>query len=103
MEMLAVIEGLRTLGRACEVDLYSDSQYVVNGLREWMDGWKAKGWRRGREEVKNLDLWLRLDELRSIHAITPKWVRGHANHPQNERCDQLASAAARQFAQADPR
>jgi ribonuclease HI len=98
MEMLAVIEGLRLLDRPCAVDLFSDSEYVVNGLREWLDGWKAKGWKRGRQEVKNLDLWKLLDELRVVHTLTPQWVRGHANHPENERCDELASAAARHAA-----
>lgn len=98
MEMTAVIEGLRSLDRPCSVHLFSDSEYVVKGLREWMDGWKAKDWKRGRKPVKNLDLWLTLDELRETHNISPQWVRGHNNHPQNERCDQLASAAAQQAA-----
>ena len=95
MELLSAIRGLEALDRPCEVTLISDSQYVVNGLREWMAGWKAKGWTRGRREpVKNVDLWKRLDTLRTTHAIAAQWVRGHNDHPENERCDQLASAAA---------
>jgi ribonuclease HI len=80
------------------VDLYSDSQYVVNGLNSWMDDWKAKGWKRGRNaRVLNLELWKELDELRQVHDINAIWVRGHSEHPENERCDKLAVAAIEQF------
>jgi ribonuclease HI len=100
MELTAVIEGLTTLARPSRVDLYSDSQYIVNGLNSWMDGWKAKGWRRGRNQpLLNPELWRRLDELRQKHEIHPEWVRGHSEHPENERCDKLAVAAIRQFHQ----
>lgn len=98
MELISVIEGLKSLDRPCRVDLYSDSQYVVHGLREWMDEWKKKGWKRGRNEpVKNVELWKQLDELRQVHQINYHWIRGHNEHPENERCDRLAVAAIEQF------
>ncbi|MHC5001496.1 MAG: ribonuclease HI [Planctomycetota bacterium] len=98
MELISVIEGLRSLDRPCIVDLYSDSQYVVNGLNEWMDDWKARGWKRGRSGVvKNLDLWKELDRLRAIHELRCHWVRGHNEHPENERCDRLAVAAVERY------
>jgi len=102
MELLGVINGLEhiqaTTGPA-RVDLYSDSEYVVKGLRTWMDQWKARGWKRGRNgTVKNLELWQALDELRAVHDVSPNWVRGHDDHPENERCDRLAVAAAEQYA-----
>ena len=99
MELLSVIEGLDALDGSSRVELYSDSQYVCKGLSEWLDQWKARGWRRGRnEKVKNIDLWQRIDELRRFHDLTANWVRGHNEHPENERCDELAVAAAAQFA-----
>jgi ribonuclease HI len=102
MEMMAAIQGLDRLAEPCAVDLYADSQYLVNGLREWIDRWKAKGWRRGKNEaVANLDLWRRLDALRGRHRISPIWVRGHANHDENERCDRLATAAAAKAGEAE--
>ena len=99
MELTAVIEGLKALDRPCRVELYSDSQYVCNGLMQWMDQWKAKGWRRGKrnEPVLNLELWKQLDALRQTFKLTCHWIRGHDEHPQNERCDQLAVAAAERF------
>lgn len=98
MELLAAINGLEQLREPSRVKLYSDSQYVVKGLTEWLDGWKAKGWRRPRNAVlKNLELWKRLDELRQIHDIEPIWIRGHNDHTENERCDRLAVAAAERF------
>jgi len=98
MELMAVIEGLESLNRVSTVDLYSDSQYVVNGLRQWMDGWKARGWKRGRNQpVLNVDLWKKLDELRQTHDICMHWVRGHNQHPENERCDRLAVAAIERY------
>lgn len=94
MELLSVIRGLESLDRPCRVDLYSDSQYVVNGLNEWLDGWKAKNWRNSkREPVKNMELWQQLDELRRVHTIISHWIKGHNEHPENERCDKLAVAA----------
>jgi ribonuclease HI len=94
MELTAVIEGLTALKRPCEVDLYLDSQYVRQGITEWLAGWKAKGWRTAaKQPVKNLDLWQRLDEVvgSAGHQIRWHWVRGHAGHADNERADQLAN------------
>ncbi|MCL4221452.1 MAG: ribonuclease HI [Phycisphaerales bacterium] len=97
MELMAVIEGLSTLSKASIVDLHSDSQYVLKGLEEWLDSWKKRGWRTAdKKPVKNEDLWHRLDELQSRHEIRFHWIRGHKGHPENERCDELAVAAARQ-------
>lgn len=94
MELTAVIRGLEALTRPSEVDLYSDSQYVLKGLESWMAGWKKRGWKTAdKKPVKNQDLWERLDELRSGHEIRFHWVRGHNEHPENERCDQLAVQA----------
>ena len=96
MELMAVIAGLEALNRPCEVDVYSDSQYVVNAFNQhWVDGWIKKGWKRGKNEpVKNVDLWKRLLEAKEKHSVTFHWVKGHDGHPQNERCDQLATTAA---------
>ena len=91
MEMLAVIEGLRRLSDSSRVQVYSDSKYVVDGLASWLDGWIARGWKRAKNQpVLNRDLWEELDRLRRVHDITTHWVRGHADHPENERCDGLA-------------
>jgi ribonuclease HI len=98
MELLSVINGLRALDRPSRVDLYSDSQYVTNGLSEWLDQWKPAGWRTaGKKPVKNLELWQELDSLRARHRINPIWIRGHNEHPENERCDQLAVAAIERY------
>ena len=96
MELMAVIAGLEALNRPCEVDVYSDSQYVVNAFNQhWVDGWIKKGWKRGKNEpVKNVDLWKRLLEAKEKHSVTFHWVKGHDGHPQNERCDELATTAA---------
>jgi ribonuclease HI len=94
MELQAVIEGLSALNRSSSVDLYSDSQYVLNGLKEWMAGWKKRGWKTAsKQPVKNVELWKMLDELKSKHEIRFHWVKGHNEHPENERCDELAVAA----------
>jgi len=94
MELLAVINGLRALSSPSVVEIYSDSQYVLNGLNEWMDNWKRKGWKTaGKQPVKNRDLWEALDELRATHRLSYHWIRGHSAHPENERCDRLAVAA----------
>ena len=98
MEMISVIEGLESLEQTSKVALYPDSQYVCKGLSEWLDQWKAKGWKRGRnQKIKNLDLWKRLDELRRVHELTCHWIRGHNEHPENERCDRLAVAESERF------
>ena len=86
----------KTTNRSCEVEVYSDSQYVVNAFNQhWVDGWIKKGWKRGKNEpVKNVDLWKRLLEAKQKHSVTFHWVKGHDGHPQNERCDELATTAA---------
>lgn len=96
MELMAVIAGLEALNRPCEVELYSDSQYVVKAFNEhWIDGWIRKGWKRGKDEpVKNMDLWKRLLAAKASHQVAFIWVKGHDGHPQNERCDALATGAA---------
>ena len=96
MELMAVIAGLEALNRPCDVKLYSDSKYVVDAFNQnWIGGWLKKGWKRGKNEpVKNVDLWKRLLEVKSRHQVTFHWVKGHDGHPQNERCDQLATTAA---------
>jgi ribonuclease HI len=99
MELLAAIHAMERLDQSCRIDLYSDSQYLTKGLTEWLAGWKRRGWKRGKNDpVKNLDLWKRLDSLQQTHTINPIWVRGHADHPENERCDTLAVAAAKRAA-----
>lgn len=94
MELMAAIEGLSALTAPSVVDLYSDSQYVLKGLKEWIKGWKAKGWKTsGKQPVKNRELWERLDELASKHEVRFHWIRGHNEHPENERADRMAVAA----------
>jgi ribonuclease HI len=92
MELTAVIRALEALDRRCEVEVYTDSQYVQKGISEWMHDWKRRGWRTAdRKPVKNLDLWQELDRLAGSHSIAWHWVRGHAGHPENERADALAN------------
>lgn len=96
MELMAVIAALEELNRPCSVELYSDSKYVVDAFNQnWIGGWLKKGWKRGRNEpVKNVDLWQRLLRAKEPHQVRFIWVKGHDGHPQNERCDTLATAAA---------
>lgn len=96
MELMAVIAGLEALNRPCEVAVYSDSSYVIKAFNEhWLDSWQKKNWMRGKNEpVKNVDLWKRLLKAAEPHQITWNWVKGHAGHPENERCDKLATDAA---------
>ena len=96
MELMAVIAGLEALNRPCQVDLFSDSKYVVDAFNQkWIDGWIKKNWNRGKSgPVKNIDLWKRLLKAKEIHQVTFHWVKGHDGHPQNERCDELATMAA---------
>ena len=96
MELLAAIVGLEALIRPCDVTLYSDSQYLVKAFNDhWLEGWIKKGWKRGKNEpVKNVDLWKRLLAAMEPHNVEFVWVKGHAGHPQNERCDELATSAA---------
>jgi ribonuclease HI len=95
MELMAAIRGLEALTRACRVQLYTDSNYVRDGITRWIHGWRRNGWRTAdRKPVKNADLWRELVEAAEPHQIEWHWVRGHAGHPENERADALASAAA---------
>lgn len=96
MELLGVIRGLEALKTPCEVEVYSDSKYVVDAFNQnWVSGWLARGWKNAkREPVKNQDLWMQLLELMKTHRVTFNWVKGHAGHPENERCDELATTAA---------
>jgi ribonuclease HI len=93
MELNAAIEALKLLKESCEVELYSDSAYLVNGFAKgWVNSWKANGWKNsGKEEVKNIDLWSELDNLNSIHKINWIKVKGHSDDENNNRCDKLAT------------
>ena len=92
MELVAVIRALEALTRTSDVDLYTDSQYVKNGIESWIHGWKRNGWKTSdRKPVKNADLWRELDELATRHRIRWHWVRGHDDNPGNERADELAN------------
>jgi ribonuclease HI len=94
MEMTAAIVALETLKRPCPVRLYTDSQYLRDGIVQWLKGWKARNWRTAdKKPVKNIDLWQRLDAAAAPHRIEWHWVRGHAGHPENERADALARGA----------
>jgi ribonuclease HI len=98
MELTAAIKALEALSRPCAVDLYTDSQYVRQGVTEWIKGWKARGWRTAdRKPVKNEDLWRALDAARNRHEVAFHWVRGHADDPLNHRVDALAVAAMAPF------
>lgn len=96
MELRAAMAGLAALTKACSVEIYSDSKYVVDANdKKWIEGWKKKGWKRGKgEKLANADLWQELDQLRSRHEVSWHWVKGHAGHAENERCDELATEAA---------
>ena len=91
MEMMAAIRALEALKRPCRVALHTDSQYLRQGITEWLSGWKARGWRTAsKSPVKNEDLWRELDAARARHTVSWHWVKGHAGHPMNERADALA-------------
>ena len=96
MEMMAVIVGLSSLKEPCQVRVVTDSQYVVNGIQKgWAKAWRARGWRRRNgEPAQNVDLWQQMLELCAKHRVSFTWVRGHAGHSENERCDALAASAA---------
>ncbi len=95
MELMAAIEGLKALKRPCRVDLTTDSNYVRDGITKWVFGWQKNGWKTAdKKPVKNADLWLALLEAVKSHQVTWHWVKGHAGHPENDRADALASAAA---------
>ena len=94
MEMTAVIKALSALNRSCAIEITTDSQYVKNGITQWIKQWKQRGWRTAsREPVKNQDLWQAMDKLVSEHDVTWHWVKGHSGHEENERADQLANEA----------
>ncbi len=99
MELSGVIEALRLLKEPCEVILYSDSKYVCDAIAKgWAKGWKRNGWRKAdKKPALNTDLWDDLLSLLEQHKITVSWVKGHAGHPENERCDRLAVAAAEKY------
>ena len=93
MELTAAIAALRALKEPCEVELYTDSEYLRDGITSWVASWKARNWRTAdRKPVKNDDLWRLLDELCARHKVQWHWLKGHAGHPDNERCDELARA-----------
>jgi ribonuclease HI len=92
MELTAAIEALNALKGSRSVTLYTDSQYVMNGIRDWLPGWKKRGWKTAsKKPVKNKDLWQALDEAQGRHDVTWRWVKGHSGHPGNEEADALAN------------
>lgn len=92
MELTAAIEALKAIKKPSNVVLTTDSQYVRKGITEWLEGWKAKGWKNSQKKpVKNVDLWQALDEQNARHSIDWRWVKGHSGHPENERADELAN------------
>ena len=98
MEMLAAIVALESLSQPCDVNLYTDSTYLKDGITKWIFGWKKNGWRTSaKKPVKNVDLWQRLDETIKPHDIDWHWVRGHSGHPENERVDDLARAEVENY------
>lgn len=97
MELMAVLSGLKTLNRPCDVVICTDSQYVKNGMESWIHNWKKNGWKTaGRQPVKNADLWQQLDEQVARHRVRWQWVKGHAGHAENERADALANRGVEQ-------
>ena len=99
MELLGVIKALEALKSPCDITLYSDSQYVVNAFNQhWVEGWLKRGWKNAKKEpVKNPDLWKRLLAAKEPHQMTFVWVKGHAGHPENERCDRLAVEQSKRY------
>jgi ribonuclease HI len=101
MELTAVVRGLESLKKPCQVDLYTDSVYVGKGISQWLAKWKQNGWRRKEDNhwvaVKNEDLWRQLDRLLDRHAVRYHRVAGHSGHPENDRCDNLAVAAYQKY------
>jgi ribonuclease HI len=97
MELTAAVEGLRALKEPCKVEVTTDSEYLKNGISKWIAKWKHNGWMTAEKKpVMNQDLWKQLDELAARHSVTWKWTRGHASHGDNNRCDELATHAARE-------
>ena len=103
MELMAVIMALRALKEPCNISLYTDSRYVMDGIEKWIYNWKQTGWKTANKKspVKNVELWQELDALRSKHEIRFVWVKGHAGHPENERCDALARNEALKYKKED--
>ena len=96
MELRAAIEGMRALREPCEIEVVTDSEYVKNGITTWIHGWKRNGWKTAsKKPVVNQDLWNELDQLASQHKVRWTWTKGHADHGDNNRCDELATRAAR--------
>lgn len=103
MEITAAIEGMKRLKEPCSVEIITDSEYLKNGITKWIQGWKRNGWMsREKQPVKNQDLWKALDELVNAHKAQWKWTKGHASHEDNNRCDELATRAAREQISSDP-
>jgi len=97
MELTAAIEGLRAIKEGCEVEVVTDSEYLKNGITQWIHNWKRRGWMTAaKQPVVNQDLWKALDEQVARHTTTWTWTKGHASHEDNNRCDELASRAARE-------
>lgn len=97
MELTAAIRGLEALKKNAQVVLTTDSQYVMKGIREWLPGWKQRGWKTAsRQPVKNVDLWQRLDELANQHQVEWRWVKGHSGHAENDLADELANLGVEQ-------
>jgi ribonuclease HI len=97
MELTAAIEGLKALKEPCQVEVVTDSEYLKNGITNWIHGWKRNGWKTAaKKPVVNQDLWTALDEASDSHKITWTWTKGHASHEDNNRCDELATRAARE-------
>jgi ribonuclease HI len=98
MELTAAIKALEALKEKCTVSLYSDSSYVRDGMKSWIHGWKKNGWKTAdKKPVKNAELWQALDAARNRHDVHFHWIKGHAGHPENERCDELARLAMEPF------
>jgi len=98
MELLAAINALEALGRASDITIITDSAYVKNGITTWLHGWKRKGWKTAaKKPVKNVDLWIKLDDAQARHNVIWEWVKGHAGHPENEKADELARAGMKPF------
>jgi ribonuclease HI len=96
MELRAAIEGMRALREPCEIEVVTDSEYVKNGITTWIHGWKRNGWKTAsKKPVVNQDLWNELDQLAAQHKVKWTWTKGHADHDDNNRCDELATQAAR--------
>ncbi|MGB1839379.1 MAG: ribonuclease HI [Gammaproteobacteria bacterium] len=92
MELTAAIKGLEALNTKCQVNLITDSKYVMDGINGWINGWKKNNWKNSqKKDVKNKDLWIQLDKLNSYHDVKWSWVKGHSGHFQNEKADQLAN------------